>query len=218
MKVKVCGMRDSENIAAVAKLGVDYLGLIFHPASPRYAHTPELAEWIAANQELLADVQLFGVFVNAEIDYVLNTVHDFHLDWVQLHGNESAGYCQELKLLWSVNTLRKASIAKAFAVTKDFDFRETNEYVSSCPLFIFDTGGQAAAGGTGKKWDWSKLKAYQSPVPFLLSGGIGPQDAAAVRKIDHPQLRGVDLNSRFETEPGVKDVDALRQFLTALRD
>ncbi len=218
MKVKVCGMRDPGNIAAVCKLGIDYIGLIFHPGSPRYADTAALGEWIGKNKSLLHNVQLVGVFVNAEIDYVLNTVHDFHLDWVQLHGNESAGYCQELKLLWSVNTLRKASICKAFSVTDDFSFRETNEYVSSCPLFVFDTGGQKQAGGTGKQWDWNLLDRYTGPVPFLLSGGIGPGDAASLKKLDHPQLRGVDLNSCFETEPGVKDVAALQAFLVALRD
>ncbi|CAH1002173.1 N-(5'-phosphoribosyl)anthranilate isomerase [Neolewinella maritima] len=216
MKVKVCGMREPDNIAAVNGLGIDYLGLIFHPASPRFAGQPALGEWIGANRDLFQKTELVGVFVNAEIDYVLNTVHDYQLDWVQLHGNESAGYCQELKLLWSVNTLRKASICKAFSITPDFDFSDTHAYASSCPLFVFDTGGKQQAGGTGQQWDWSKLAEYNSPVPFLLSGGIGPNDAAAIRRIDHPQLRGVDVNSKFETQPGIKDVELLRTFVGRL--
>jgi phosphoribosylanthranilate isomerase len=113
--------------------------------------------------------------------------------------------------------LRKAKIIKAFSIAPDFDFRSTNEYVDSCPLFVFDTGGQTALGGTGVKWDWSLLNAYNSPVPFLLSGGIGPEDAEALRKLQHPQLRGIDLNSRFELEPGIKDPASLRDFLQELR-
>ena len=216
MKVKVCGLREPENIAAVNGLGVDYLGLIFHPDSPRFAGQESLSEWIGDNVAEFSETDLVGVFVNGEIDYLLNTVHDYHLDWVQLHGKESPGYCQELKLLWSVNTLRKASIAKAFPITPDFNFRQTDAYAGSCGLFIFDTGGQAVPGGTGTKWDWSKLDEYRGPVPFLLSGGIGPDDAAAIAAVNHPQFKGIDLNSRFETEPGIKDVERLRGFLSQL--
>ena len=212
MKIKVCGLRDPENIAAVAGLGPDYLGFVFHPASPRFAGQPELGEWIQANTDLVADQELVGVFVNAEVDYILNAVHDFRLDWIQLHGDESPGYCHELKLLWSVNTLRKARIAKAFSISPDFDFRRTDAYVGSCGMFVFDTGGQPAAGGTGKKWDWNKLSEYNGPVPFLLSGGIGPGDAEAINRLNYPQLRGVDVNSRFESAPGIKDTRQLELF------
>ncbi len=217
MKVKVCGLREPDNITAVSALAPAYLGFVFYPSSPRFAGKPSLSEWVSANDELLAKQELFGVFVNAEMDYVLNTVHDFRLDWVQLHGDESPGYCRELKLLWSVDTLRKASIAKAFSITPDFDFNATNPYVGSCGLFIFDTGGQGAHGGTGKQWNWDKLKEYTGPVPFLLSGGIGPGDSEAINKLDHPQLRGIDVNSQFETEPGIKDTRQLELFLRKLR-
>ena len=217
MKVKVCGLREPENIAAVSALRPDYLGFVFHPDSPRFAGRPSLAEWMRQHEEIGRSQQLVGVFVNAEVDYVLNTVHDFRLDWVQLHGDESPGYCQELKLLWSVDTLRKARIAKAFAITPNFDFKRTNPYVGSCGLFVFDTGGQSAAGGTGKKWDWKKLEEYNGPVPFLLSGGIGPEDAEAIAALNHPQLKGVDVNSRFETEPGMKDVQQVELFLRKVK-
>ncbi len=217
MKVKVCGLREPDNLAAVTGLGVDYLGMIFHPDSPRFAGQPSLGEWIGDHNDLFHETDLVGVFVNGEVDYLLNTVHDFHLDWVQLHGEESPGYCQELKLLWSVNTLRKASICKAFSVTDRFDFRRTHDYVGSCNLFVFDTGGQRLPGGTGKKWNWDKLREYDGPTPFLLSGGIGPEDAEAVRAINHPQFKGIDLNSRFESEPGIKDTAVLKDFLARLQ-
>ncbi|MGB3799382.1 MAG: phosphoribosylanthranilate isomerase [Lewinella sp.] len=216
MKVKVCGLRDPENIQQISALNPKYLGFIFHPHSPRFAGQPALGEWVRDNEATLSEQELVGVFVNAEVDYILNTVYDYHLDWVQLHGEESAGYCRELKLLWSVNTLRKPGIIKAFSITPDFDFFQTNPYVGSCGLFVFDTGGHAAPGGTGKKWDWEKLSEYTGPVPFLLSGGIGPEDAEALNRLDHPQLRGVDINSRFESEPGLKDPRQLELFLRKL--
>ena len=217
MKLKVCGLREPDNIAAINGIdGVDYLGFIFYSASPRFAGQPELGEWLTANEDLFHRTEKFGVFVNAEVDYLLNTVHDFQLDWVQLHGDESPGYCRELKLLWSVNTLRKARICKAFRITPDFDFGQTAAYADSCELFVFDTGGHSQPGGTGEQWDWSKLKEYTYPVPFLLSGGIGPGDGARVRGVNHPQLAGVDVNSGFEEEPGVKEVETVRGFAAGL--
>ncbi len=213
MRTKVCGMREPGNIREVLDLNVDYMGFIFHPPSPRFAGSPALAEWMQKNDALFSSTARVGVFVNAELDYILNTVHDYQLDWVQLHGNESPTYCRELKLLWTVSTLRSAHLCKAFSVDADFDFSDAAAYADTCSLFVFDTGGQATSGGTGRQWDWNRLREYNLPTPFLLSGGIGPQDAAAIRKLDHPQLAGVDLNSRFEVEPGVKEVKLLSDFL-----
>lgn len=213
MKIKVCGLREPENIKEVLSLRVEYLGFIFHKKSKRFVGKTKLAEWITANEDAFGETKKVGVFVNAELDYILNAVHDYKLDYVQLHGDESPGYCRELKLLWSVSTLRKAHLIKAFSITPDFDFRTTYAYAESCPLFVFDTGGQAEKGGTGKKWDWAKLDEYQGLVPFLLSGGIGPLDADRVKALPHVQLRGVDLNSAFESAPGVKDVARLKLFL-----
>ncbi|WP_020567591.1 phosphoribosylanthranilate isomerase [Neolewinella persica] len=217
MKVKVCGLRDPENIVEVLGLGVDYVGFIFHNRSKRFVGKSELSKWLQKNKDQFNGTKKVGVFVNAEVDYILNMVHDYQLDYVQLHGNESPGYCRELKLLWSVSTLRKATLIKAFSVDADFSFDMTNTYADSCPLFIFDTGGQKDHGGTGVKWDWSKLSEYQGLTPFLLSGGIGPEDAAEVAKVNHPQFAGVDLNSRFEVEPGVKDVIKLKRFLVEVQ-
>lgn len=217
MKVKVCGLRTPENITEVIGLGVDYVGFIFYDRSKRFVGETKLASWLAENEALFATTKKVGVFVNAELDYILNMVHDYQLDYVQLHGDESPGYCRELKLLWSVSTLRKASLIKAFSIDDKFDFQSVIPYADSCPLFIFDTGGQQEHGGTGVKWDWQKLEEYQSPIPFLLSGGIGPADALAVSKIDHPQFSGIDLNSKFEEAPGLKDVKLLSSFLDKVK-
>lgn len=216
MKVKVCGLKRPDNISAIRALGVDYLGFIFYAKSPRFAESEDLKAYLNDEGQEWQNINRVGVFVNAEIDYILNTVHDYQLNWVQLHGDESPGYCQELKLLWSVSTLHKAKICKAFKVTPEFDFRSTNDYLSSCPLFVFDTGGKSQPGGTGEQWDWNLLDDYEGLTPFLLSGGIGPTDAAAIKRLSHPQLNGVDLNSGFETEPGFKDVDKLATFMRGL--
>ena len=217
MKVKICGLKSPDGLSQAAMLGADYVGLIFYEKSKRYAEDPDLKKWLVGNAEVLGDAAKVGVFVNAEVDYVLNTVHDYELDYVQLHGNESAGYCSELKLLWSVNTLKGAKIIKAFSITPDFDFRETAPYASSAALFVFDTGGQSEHGGTGKQWDWDLLNSYRGPTPFLLSGGIGPEDALRISRLKHPQFAGIDINSRFETAPGEKDFDLIASFLERLR-
>ena len=217
MDIKVCGLRQPENLRQVVDLGVNYVGLIFYDRSPRFAAGEELRAWLTANADALANVRKVGVFVNAEVDYVLNTVHDYQLDLVQLHGEESPGYCRELQLLWSVSTLRSAGIVKAFRVTPEFDFDATAAYADSCELFVFDTGGKSAHGGTGEQWNWDRLSEYRGTTPFLLSGGIGPEDGTAIRRLDHPQLAGLDLNSRFETAPGMKDEAVLERFLAQLR-
>lgn len=216
MKVKVCGLREPDNVKEILDLGVDYLGFIFYEKSNRYVGNTELAGWIAKNEALFNGVAKVGVFVNAEVDTILNSVHDYQLDYVQLHGDESPGYCRELQLLWSVSTLRTAKLVKAFSVGPDFDWAATEPYADSCDFFIFDTGGQAEHGGTGVKWNWSLLDAYQGKTPFLLSGGIGPQDARRVQLVDHPAFAGVDLNSRFEVVPGRKDAESLGKFLAEL--
>lgn len=216
MKIKVCGLSQTENISEVSAMNVDYLGLIFHSASPRFVGKTSADKLFAGLSEE-RPVQKVGVFVNAEVDYILNTVHDYQLDWVQLHGNESPGYCQELQLLWSVSTSYQAKIIKAFNIGPDFDFNQTNAYVSSCPLFVFDTGGQKEVGGTGQQWDWQQLENYHGLTPFLISGGIGPKDIKRIKEVSHPQLHGVDLNSRFEIAPGLKDTNKLSDFIQTLQ-
>ena len=216
MKVKVCGLTQPENIEQIASLGVDYIGLIFYEKSKRYAANTKLPGWLGENKDTLKHAKKVGVFVNAAVDTILTTVHDYELDCVQLHGDESAGYCSELQLLWSVNTLRKPDIFKAFSITPGFDFSQTTPYASSCSLFVFDTGGRNQVGGTGEQWDWKLLDNYTGDTPFLLSGGIGPGDAPAVAELKYPQLIGVDLNSKFETAPGVKDIASLSLFIQQL--
>lgn len=215
MKVKVCGTRDPENILELLQLPIDFIGFIFYRKSPRFLKEDGFPEWLEQNATAFGNVRRVGVFVNAEIDEILNKVHDFQLDYVQLHGSERPEYCRELLSFWEISSLRKASLIKAFSVGEDFDFNQTNPYSGLCSFFLFDTK-TPEHGGSGRQFDWSILSRYQGTTPFLLAGGIGPESAGQLRQVDHPQLAGVDINSRFETKPGRKDIGKVRQFLQEL--
>lgn len=216
MKLKVCGLRDPDNIMALSKLPIDLMGFIFYKDSPRYASDPALIKWLDENREALAHIQNVGVFVNAAIEYVLNKVHDYQLDFVQLHGDESAEYCREIQSYWDISTMRRARLIKAFAVDEQFDFSETKPYETSCSLFLFDTKS-GNYGGSGKQFNWELLQNYQGNTPFLLSGGIDENAVAKIRALSFNQLYGVDINSKFEIEPGLKEADKVAQFAQNLK-
>ena len=218
MRIKVCGMRNPENIEALAQLPIDFMGFIFYAKSPRYAGQKKTEQWMSKKgRELLSKVAKVGVFVNAEIEDVVNRIHDFELDYIQLHGAESPEYCRELFDLWGFSSIRKASIIKAFSIDEDFDFSSTAPFTSYCKYFLFDTKG-ASFGGNGVQFDWQMLDQYQGVTPFFLSGGIGPDSVAAIHAVRHPQLAGIDINSKFETEPGEKDIPRIAQFITELNN
>jgi phosphoribosylanthranilate isomerase len=208
-------MRDPENLAGLASLPVDLVGFIFYPPSPRAAGE-ELEAWLRAEGQCLAGKKRVGVFVNAETEEVLNKVHDFELDYVQLHGDESPEYCQLLATIAKGTSMRSFQLIKAFAVDEAFDFDATAAFAPYCAYFLFDTRS-AAYGGSGQQFDWSLLEGYRGETPFLLSGGIGPDSAAALRALVHPRLAGIDVNSRFETAPGRKDLGLLSRFLEEWR-
>ena len=204
LKIKVCGMRMQENINELAALAVDMIGLIFYEPSKRYvlAQSPPSVEFLENLPQ-----KLVGVFVNAAIPSLLEKVGEYSLDYIQLHGTESPEYCQNIKSVWP-----NIQIIKAFAVGADFDFHQTKAYEPFCQLFLFDTKGKNY-GGNGVKFDWKILNQYEGMRPFLLSGGIGPDDAAAVNAVNHHLLYGVDLNSGFEDEPGLKNTVKLNEFI-----
>ena len=199
MKIKVCGMRDVENIREVEALGIDMMGFIFWPKSKRYvSEFPE-------NMPIYA--KRVGVFVDESIEQVKQIADDYALDIIQLHGSESPAYAQEL---------REWEVIKAFNIATKEDLESTKPYEGIVDYFLFDTKGQSV-GGNGEKFDWSVLEAYDGKTPFLLSGGIGPDDAERVKAFHHPQCIGIDLNSRFEASPGLKDVNKLREFIKKIR-
>ena len=196
-------MKYSDNMDELSSLAVDMMGLIFYPPSPRYVMEQE-GDLLKSPKKL----NRVGVFVNEEIETVLHTADRFDLDWVQLHGNESSQYCIKIR--------KAVPVIKAFSISNRDDFEQTKVYEGCCDLFLFDTK-TPYHGGSGQKFDWSLLDSYIGNTPFLLSGGIAADDAPVIKRIKHPLLYGVDLNSRFETQPGIKDINLLKQFIKELQ-
>lgn len=203
MIIKVCGMRDEANIREVEGLGVDWMGFIFYPKSPRYVGD--------TLPDLSGSVKRVGVFVNEEMAVLFALAQKNRLDILQLHGDESPEDC---------NILRNSGfcVIKAFGITPEIPFPSdlTERYKGCCDYFLFDTKS-ALYGGAGKKFGWEALSEYRGDTPFLLSGGISPEDAEAIRRFSHPKWVGIDLNSGFEVSPAVKNVQSLREFVHCFR-
>ena len=199
MIIKTCGMRDADNIRAVSELGIDWMGFIFWAPSSRYVS--EKPTFLPTRQKRV------GVFVDARIEEVKSKADEYALDLIQLHGSESPAFCERLK----ANS--RQQLIKAFNIAIQKDLQQTSPYEGLVDYFLFDTKAKMV-GGNGTQFDWSVLSAYQGNTPFLLSGGIGPDDAEKVRNFHHPQLAGIDLNSRFELSPALKDIEKLKQFIT----
>ena len=201
--IKVCGMREAENIREVEALGIDMMGFIFWPKSSRYVS--ERPDYLPKH------VKRVGVFVNEAPEQVKRQAADYRLDYIQLHGQESPEQISHLSPLTS-----HLSIIKAFNIATAEDLLQTQPYEGLVNLFLFDTKGKSV-GGNGEKFDWDVLDAYHGSTPFLLSGGIGPDDAERVNAFHHPKCIGIDLNSRFELSPGLKDINKLKEFLKKIQ-
>lgn len=205
MKVKVCGMREAANIKAAAALSPDYMGFIFYPKSPRYvAGIPE--EIVGYLKE--RGIEPVALFVDEPLEKVVETIGRYGFDTVQLHGNESAEYCDALRR-------RGVRVLKAVSIGEKGDIARCRSYDGHADILVIDNKCRSK-GGSGKKFDWSLLEGIDCTTPFLLSGGIGPDDAGAVREIYDTmegRMLGVDVNSCFETAPAVKDAAALANFI-----
>lgn len=199
MIVKVCGMRDAQNIRDVEKLGVDWIGMIFWSQSKRFV--AEVPSYLPKHQKRV------GVFVDAPLEDIRQHISDYQLNIIQLHGQESPDY---------VKALKPHTTIKAFNIAKADDLVQTEQYEGIADYFLFDTKG-LMVGGNGQKFDWSVLTAYHGKTPFLLSGGIGLDDAESIGSFHHPCCIGIDLNSRFEISPALKDIDKLRTFLGKIK-
>ena len=276
--IKVCGMGDAQNIREVAALGVNLIGLIFYPKSPRYVEsissdagiipdysslTPDpLPEGEGRNmldkqlkeeetkgetrnkQPVSAQLKstqskapfnkvttplslgegqggeaaipkFVGVFVDDMPQNIVTAVYNYHLSYVQLHGDESPVMIDNLRRTLVPDIAPQIKIIKAISVSSAEDLKRCEQYEGHVDLFLFDTKCKGY-GGSGQKYDWSVLEAYTGQTPFLLSGGIGPDDADRLRDFHHPQCVGIDLNSKFETAPGMKDAEMLKKFINSL--
>ena len=223
MVIKVCGMRDAQNIREVSQLGVDMIGMIFYPKSPRYvemqsSHAGIIPDYVKEDINIKSSKSpaRVGVFVDDMVQNIVTRVVNYHLDYVQLHGNEPREMCENLRLTLDPDIRPGIKIIKAISVSDASDIQKYKEYVGAVDLFLFDTKCKTV-GGSGQQFDWQVLEQYDGEVPFLLSGGIGPEDASRLHAFHHPKCIGIDLNSRFEIEPGVKDVEKLKGFLNAMQ-
>jgi len=225
MIIKVCGMRDAENIREVEQLGaeilmvnpqwaIDWMGFIFWPGSKRYvsehpAYLPQTTKKV-------------GVFVDAAVDDITQKVQDYGLDIIQLHGHESPTFIRELATHFSPRPNSGGGkngifFIKAFNIATEEDFEATKPYEGLVDYFLFDAKAQLP-GGNGQQFDWSVLADYAGETPFLLSGGIGPDNAGRVKTFHHPRCIGIDLNSCFEIAPALKDTNKLKEFLLGFEE
>ena len=214
MLIKVCGMREPENIRQVAETGIDWMGFIFYTQSPRRLGADDsgqqLSSFISQLSTVNCQLKRVGVFVNATPEEMMETAAHYRLDYLQLHGNESPDICFTLHK-------RGYAIIKAFSIATEEDLKPVADYEGRADYFLFDTKC-SSYGGSGKQFDWSVLSTYKGQTPFLLSGGINPDSAEALRNFSHPKLAGIDLNSGFETSPGIKDAEKLKTFIDKIKN
>jgi len=194
-------MKYPENIQAIAALKPDLIGFIFYPKSPRYAEPLDAS----VLNSLPPTIKKIGVFVNENLENILTIAYKYKLDGIQLHGAELVNMCRELKRLGYI-------VIKAFPVAEASPPPVTKAYEGVCDYFLFDTKTEGY-GGSGVKFNWKMLNEYVGETPFLLSGGIASDDAEAIQKIEHLKFAGIDLNSKFEVKPGLKNVDLLKGFI-----
>ena len=211
-------MRDADNIRDISALGVDMIGLIFYPPSPRYVQQFSSGAGIIPDYapDMGKTPLRVGVFVDDMPQNIVTRVYNYKLDYIQLHGNEPREPLENLRATIDPDIKPKIKIIKAISVSSAEDIKKYKEYVGAADLFLFDTKCKTV-GGSGELFDWQVLQAYDGDVPFLLSGGIGPDDAERIQNFHHPKCIGIDLNSKFEIEPALKDVEKLKQFLVKVK-
>jgi len=206
LKIKVCGLTDPVNVEEIARTAPDFMGFIFYPGSKRYVgNRPSNSLF----HKIPSGIPKTGVFVNEEPSIIFEAMNLYRLDLLQLHGNESSEYCNSLKY-------RGLIIIKAFKINSSFSFEALEQYMEVCDYFLFDTK-TGSHGGSGLKFDWKKINEYHLSKPFFLGGGIGPEDASLIKQINHKYLFAVDINSRFEIRPGIKDSKKVKEFIDEIK-
>ena len=206
MELKVCGLNRKENIINVCSIEPGYIGFIFFRGSKRYIGKDPVKDIVCTVSPLIKKV---GVFVDASVEEVIAIFQSISLDYVQLHGNESIEFCE---ILFN----KQIPVIKAFGVYNIIDFDVVDRYSPWCSFFLFDNAGQSV-GGTGRMFNWNVLEDYPLSIPYFLSGGIGPTEIEKIKTFNNEKLHAIDVNSRFETEPGLKDIKALTVFYDKLK-
>lgn len=204
MIIKVCGMRDADNIHAIDTLeGVDWMGFIFYPPSSRYVDN--VPTYLPQNKARV------GVFVNETLQGIIDRMNSFHFNLIQLHGHETPDFCKQLR-----NTIGKEiQIIKMIQINEPSDLDSIRQYEGNVDYFLFETKCKEY-GGSGKQFDWDILTQYEDSTPFLITGGIKPADVEKIQSLHHPKFAGIDLNSGFEVSPAMKDAKLIQEFINKL--
>ncbi len=202
MIIKVCGLNNSDNINQLMKLDLDYMGIIFYKKSSRFFSSTTLPK---------SEKKYVAVFVDESLDFIKKIINKYKFEYVQLHGNEDQKFCKEISSL--------CNIIKAFRIDDKFDLNEIEKYSKYCKYFLFDTFTESY-GGSGKKFNWNLLLNYNHKKDFILSGGINLELINSIKKLKNqlPNLIGVDLNSKFEIKPGLKDVNRVKKFIKSIKN
>lgn len=234
MIIKVCGMRDADNIREVTKLGIDMMGFDFHKDSPRYVYMISSQAGIIpdyskerlkkvtgkdnsqSSADQIAQPSRVGVFVDEMPQTIVTRVYNYDLDYIQLQGSESRTMIENLKSTLVPDISPDIKFIKTLHITSVSDLSSYKNYEGSVDMFMFDMSHEVP-GDSREQTNWQLLEQYDGTTPFLLSGHIGPEDADRILNLRHPQFAGINLNSGFETEPGIKDVSKLRHFISKLR-
>jgi len=208
MNIKVCGITQLKQLQALDAMDIDFAGLNFYRDAQRYVRGKISGEDVKGGD---FDIKKVGVFVNEDFESIMKVVEEYDLDLVQLHGDEAPSLCRQLSA--------QTEVIKAFRLNGESGIEElVKKYDDACDYYLFDTGGQKETlGGTGVQFDWNWLRSGRIEKPFFLAGGITLQDVVRLRAFDHPDLFAVDVNSRFEVSPGVKDMDLVKMFSRMLR-
>ncbi len=204
MKIKVCGLKYQSNVNELFNLSIDYVGFIFYKKSLRYLDDEISFDYV---RTIPSHIQKVGVFVNTDSYSIINSIAHYNLDVVQLHGDESNEFCNEIKPY--------SKVIKAFQIDDHFDFSLLESYAPYVDYFLFDTACKDY-GGSGLSFNWQLLEKYTLNIPFFLSGGINESSIDQILKIKHKQFYAIDLNSKFEIEAGLKDINKIKSFINKL--
>ena len=202
MIIKVCGLNNGDNINQLMKLDLDFMGIIFYRKSSRFFNSEILPK---------TEKKYIAVFVDESLDVIKEIINKYKFEYVQLHGNEDEKFCKEISSL--------CNIIKAFRIDDRFDLNEIEKYSKYCKYFLFDTFTESY-GGSGKKFNWDLLLNYDHKKDFILSGGINLELISSIKKLKNqlPNLIGVDLNSKFEIKPGLKDINRVKKFIKSIKN
>lgn len=201
MLVKVCGLNNRNNILDISKMNIDLMGFIFYNNSPRYFNNALNFDEV---RQIPKTIKKVGVFVNASINNLLNTIAHYDLDFVQLHGNENPEYCKEL--------MQYVKVIKTISVNDKNSILEINNYTNVCTYFLFDTASPSY-GGTGHPFNWQLLEETTIDIPFFISGGVSIENITEIKNLNFKNFAGVDVNSKFEINPGLKDLNKIQQLI-----